>query len=1041
MKTLRWSLALLLLPAACGPETKSEPIAIDTIDSYVAPAGSDVSYPANTVPTIMAPGERFNISVTAQNDGAASPANDWGVNQYSLFQQNTTFQATAPRVLTATPINNQYNYRVVITAPQTPGPHTFAARTFSLVPGQTGYFGPTLTVPNITTDANRRPFWDCTLQGHDIPATMTPDEVRTVNITVINSGTEDWPVNNVCLRSTDTPLAEWGGATCPTNNALVAGSAQGTPLGTGNTHTFTFSIRAPTTPGNYTFTRQNWQLGSWTTGSVGPFRVGANCVDIPVTVAAGGVPWDATFDAANSNIPITVPPGDRREVTVRMTNTGTNQWPGNGTVGAGNTMLYTRNTPANLWGSQTIIGTPAPVDPGNSADFTFVITAPAAGAPTVFNFNWQMFGSITGVGFFGETVPTTITVDPAAQPSFDAAVVAEVYPIMSPLRPDTFRITMQNTGTEPWPVGFTLQSVNTPVNLFGTASAPLNVQVDPGNNHEFVFAVQGPQNSGMFTSQWRMRHSNAAIGNFGATTNGMVTVLDNCGNNVLDAGEQCDDGNAVGGDGCSAGCQIEQRIFDGTAPADRSFLGSVGTRSLDRVAIGGDLNGNGTPDLAIGADGVPPPALFRAGAVYLVEGGGGFFNNTEADPAGAAWLRVDGARANDFLSGTIEGRIQIGDVTGDGTPDLLVSAPAAACAGGMGNCGAAYVIRGGASLGATPGGVLNLATPTADVVATLTAPNDGDHVSVIGIGELTGDAFNDIVLGLPGTAVDTGRVVVVAGGPALTSITLNAASVFAEFNGLAAGDLLGLTAAVGDISGDGAPDLIMASSAHSLGGGGAGAGAAWAYFGPLNNATAYNLATNFNARWLGAGVRDGYGTGLAIGDVFGNGDNDLIIGGDATRFAPNNRYGSVDVWTGPVANGTTFDLSAAATPNLRYQGVDQSDGFGHCVAVGEFSNINNGGKADIIGVATFSQGNGNPFIHAGETHLFMGDPAAADAQVDPNTTLSTVYGPATAARPCYYRGSLTIGDIDNDGDNDFCVSARGASGARGRVDCVMNAWN
>ncbi len=30
-----------------------------------------------------------------------------------------------------------------------------------------------------------------------------------------------------------------------------------------------------------------------------------------------------------------------------------------------------------------------------------------------------------------------------------------------------------------------------------------------------------------------------------------------CGNSILDTGEQCDDGNALSGDGCSSGCQIE----------------------------------------------------------------------------------------------------------------------------------------------------------------------------------------------------------------------------------------------------------------------------------------------------------------------------------------------------------------------------------------------------------------------------------------------------------------------------------------------------
>ena len=228
MKTLRWSTTVLLFAAACGPNDGASDI--DTTAAYVAPAGSGVSYPANTVPTLLAPGERVNITVTAQNDGATSPDNDWPVNQYALFQQNTTFQATAPRVRTYTAINQQYDYQLVITAPQTAGPHTFAARSYSLVGGQTGYFGPTLTVPNITTDPTRRPFWGCALNSEDIPATMAPDEVRTVNITVVNTGTQNWGANEHCLRSRDTPAGQWGSSViCVQNNALVPGSPQGTP--------------------------------------------------------------------------------------------------------------------------------------------------------------------------------------------------------------------------------------------------------------------------------------------------------------------------------------------------------------------------------------------------------------------------------------------------------------------------------------------------------------------------------------------------------------------------------------------------------------------------------------------------------------------------------------------------------------------------------------------------------------------------------------------------------------------------------------------
>jgi cysteine-rich repeat protein len=34
-----------------------------------------------------------------------------------------------------------------------------------------------------------------------------------------------------------------------------------------------------------------------------------------------------------------------------------------------------------------------------------------------------------------------------------------------------------------------------------------------------------------------------------------------CGNGVLEAGEECDDGNTDSGDGCSATCQLEPAVL------------------------------------------------------------------------------------------------------------------------------------------------------------------------------------------------------------------------------------------------------------------------------------------------------------------------------------------------------------------------------------------------------------------------------------------------------------------------------------------------
>ena len=43
----------------------------------------------------------------------------------------------------------------------------------------------------------------------------------------------------------------------------------------------------------------------------------------------------------------------------------------------------------------------------------------------------------------------------------------------------------------------------------------------------------------------------------------VCTIEALCGNGILDAGEGCDDGNTANGDGCSSVCQVEPRCGDG----------------------------------------------------------------------------------------------------------------------------------------------------------------------------------------------------------------------------------------------------------------------------------------------------------------------------------------------------------------------------------------------------------------------------------------------------------------------------------------------
>jgi len=78
------------------------------------------------------------------------------------------------------------------------------------------------------------------------------------------------------------------------------------------------------------------------------------------------------------------------------------------------------------------------------------------------------------------------------------------------------------------------------------------------------------------------------------TPTSAATPAGTCGNGVLDAGEQCDDGNTLGGDCCSATCQIE------TTPCNLTRLGTI----VARVTA---PSGTGNKSLEVIRDGDKPP--------------------------------------------------------------------------------------------------------------------------------------------------------------------------------------------------------------------------------------------------------------------------------------------------------------------------------------------------------------------------------------------------------------------------------------------------
>ncbi|TMI24910.1 PKD domain-containing protein [Candidatus Bathyarchaeota archaeon] len=92
-----------------------------------------------------------------------------------------------------------------------------------------------------------------------------------------------------------------------------------------------------------------------------------------------------------------------------------------------------------------------------------------------------------------------------------------------------------------------------------------------------------------------------------------------------------------------------------------------------------DVNGDGIPDLLVGADLADPGGRVNAGSAYLFSG------------RGLSLLkRFDGEVAGDFFGTSVAGGLGI---PGDGRPDLIIGAPSAS-PGGRANVGSAYLFSG-----------------------------------------------------------------------------------------------------------------------------------------------------------------------------------------------------------------------------------------------------------------------------------------------------------------------------------------------------------
>jgi hypothetical protein len=392
------------------------------------------------------------------------------------------------------------------------------------------------------------------------------------------------------------------------------------------------------------------------------------------------------------------------------------------------------------------------------------------------------------------------------------------------------------------------------------------------------------------------------------------------------------------------------------------------------AVAGGDVNGDGFSDAAVGV----AAAHRTRGAVYVFYGR----PDLAARPAQADVV-LAGESPGDAFGRAVA---NLGDANGDGYADLAVGA-----SGYANGSGRAYVFFGGPdgleAAAAADGG------PQADFAVTGMFAGYQLGAALGAGGDVNGDGYADLAIGVPGFNSHRGEVFVFHGGPQGFGPTRTASAE---------------EAALG-IGPDPAVDADFA---------------AW------GEAADYGqVADEFGAQVMGAG------------DVDGDGYDDLLV--SAPNAGPR-QQGKVYLFRGSAAglqggNAPTGDappqpaylaLSAPLTPTFTATGTQDLELLGAALAAGD---LNGDGYSDFAVHSWHRDG-----AESGRVYVFYGGPAGLGDRTGREAAVSADYRITGRARDewgeeALLGAGLAIADVDGNGYADLLAGAPKFDGGRGRV--------
>ena len=420
----------------------------------------------------------------------------------------------------------------------------------------------------------------------------------------------------------------------------------------------------------------------------------------------------------------------------------------------------------------------------------------------------------------------------------------------------------------------------------------------------------------------------------------------------------------------------------------------------------GDFDGDGAGDLAVGAPGEADGAANNAGAVWVFYG-----SRAGLHAAGEQVLDQDALPGDD--GGTESGdrfgyALAAADFDGDGFDDLAIGSPFeayfldASC-GELTLCengGLVHVVFGSAA-GLVPASTLLLDPDGAGV-----HPVMGSFARIgfaLAAGHLDGDAFADLVIGVPGVQndfllVQRGDVSVLKG---------SAARTFTNGQGAARADpesfdQLGESVAFGRFTGTGGANAVGGCPRCDP----AGTGNAGAVVVALDVEL---VQTDFGS--AGNGADDHFGAALAVGDFDGDGRDDLAIGAPEKNDTETDDSGRIYVAFGSATGLDPEDFQIFRIASFPGNPPAANDRFGAALAAGDYD----GDGRDDLFIGSPGRGNDDRgfiyFLHGGASGLAVGA----------GFVFSEPILQGTVQEDARFGSVLAMGDLDGDGTDELAI--------------------